>query len=192
MKTSRRRKGTLLKSLRNPIVRKSKPKKKNGKFYTGDYIPKNKHKYVGEYPITYRSGYEEAFMVILDFDDSVKDWNFECIKIPYTHMDEEKNYLPDFLVNYHDGKTVLFEVKPYKISEEAIDAMSKGYFGNMNAAKWLGAMKYCREHDIIFTIKTERGIFANHNRDKLVSKSFINSNKKWFNEQNKRQNKRLI
>lgn len=184
MKTSRKKKGTLSKSLRKVISRKPKPKKKV-RFYTGDYYPRNKHKYIGEYPITYRSGYERAFMVILDFDETVKNWDFECIKIPYKHKEDNKNYLPDFLVNYHDGKTVLFEVKPLKEAEEAINAMSKGYFDNMNAAKWRSAMKYCRERDIIFTIKTEKGIFANHNRDKLKSKSFIKSNKNWFDEQNK-------
>jgi len=61
------------------------------------------------------SFYEYLRMKILDIDDNVSAWTKNHgICIPYKLGDTEHHYVPDFLIQQLDGKTVLEEVKGYE------------------------------------------------------------------------------
>lgn len=145
---------------------------KTNKYYTGIYKPVNRHKYRGSELKKYRSSYERAFMIILDFDPTVEWWDFEWVKIPYQLDGKQRNYIPDFLVKYKDGydnlpsKPVMVEVKPYDIAKKTMQMISDGYLKDQNAAKWVAAMDYCMQLGYIFSIKTEKSIFAKKQTNK--------------------------
>ena len=56
----------------------------------------------------FKSSWELSFYRFLDNCKFVKNWESECVKIPYILEGKKKNYLPDVLIN---GK-LLVEVKP--------------------------------------------------------------------------------
>ncbi len=61
----------------------------------------------------YRSSWERDMMFHLDSNDDVSSYGYECVRIPYYDIDNHKrNYVPDFLVTYSDGRRVLVEIKP--------------------------------------------------------------------------------
>jgi hypothetical protein len=50
----------------------------------------------------------------LDNEPTVVSYGYECLKLPYIsnlRTKKLRNYLPDFLVVYHDGTRKLIEVK---------------------------------------------------------------------------------
>jgi hypothetical protein len=60
----------------------------------------------------YRSSYELIRMQELDNDVDVISWTTKHgIKIPYDDNGIAGMYIPDFLISYIDGKTILEEVK---------------------------------------------------------------------------------
>lgn len=61
---------------------------------------------------TYDSALEREYMVELERDPGVKTWTKKHgIKIPYRFLGFTRHYLPDFLVEYHDGNKELHETK---------------------------------------------------------------------------------
>jgi len=65
-------------------------------------------------PINYRSSWEYTICLYLDDDPEVVSYSYESIKIPYIANKKSgrlRNYYPDFLVHYANGKTLLVEVK---------------------------------------------------------------------------------
>lgn len=93
---------------------------KNKEPLTGVFNPKNPSKYVGDYPITFRSSWERKVMIHFDLNPSVKYWSSESIKIKYISLLDQKEhtYYPDFWVQKENsnGEVViwLYEVKPEK------------------------------------------------------------------------------
>ena len=83
----------------------------NGKYYSN----KNK-KYV-----TYRSSYELRFFHMLEEDDTVSKYEVESVKIPYKDLDGTyRNYIPDAIVSYVDGKIRIYEIKPEAMLDNLI------------------------------------------------------------------------
>ena len=68
------------------------------KFSHGKFTPKNPEKYIGTYPISYRSSWELVFMNKCDTHPNIKQWASESIKIPYRNPLTKKHtyYIPDF------------------------------------------------------------------------------------------------
>lgn len=96
---------------------------KNRGFKYGSYVKKS-----GEIEY-YRSSYELERMIQLDNDSSVINWTVKHgIRIPYTINGIKKNYLPDFLIEYANGRIVLEEVKGYikdkEIHQKKVEAAS--------------------------------------------------------------------
>lgn len=133
----------------------------------GEFIPKNPSKYVGSYPIIYRSSWELAFMRKADSHPNIINWASETIKIPYYNPITSKYtvYVPDFLVVYEDknGKRhqELIEIKPKSqtVLSEAKSRRDKLSLA-INAAKWKAAAAWCRKHNIFFRVMTEEDIFS--------------------------------
>jgi hypothetical protein len=60
----------------------------------------------------YDSALEREYMVELERDAAVVKWTKKHgIKIPYTFFGFQRNYLPDFLVEYRDGTKEIHETK---------------------------------------------------------------------------------
>lgn len=91
------------------MAKKKKKRRKKSRYKTGVHIsPKCKES------INYRSGYELITARHLDNDPLVEKYEYESIKIPYVSNKKtghKRNYIPDFLVYYTDGRKVLIEVK---------------------------------------------------------------------------------
>ena len=145
-----------------------------GKYRQGKFTPKNPSKYVGKKIPTYRSGWEQRFMLFCDTNSSVKAWASEGIKIPYIDptTGKRRNYIPDFLIQYVDAKgkeiTELVEIKPK--NQTSIQAAGKSkrnqYAAVINEAKWKSAEAFCKQSNITFRILTEDDIFVNNKKRK--------------------------
>ena len=77
-----------------------------------------------------RSSYEIVRMSQLDSDPNVTRWTRVVEPVPYG---DGKNYLPDFLVEYQDGRKIVEEVKPAGLlTDEDVKAKAEAaseYFG---------------------------------------------------------------
>lgn len=86
-------------------------------------------------------------MEYLDRDESVKEFKYECLKIPYMSNSRTKrvrNYIPDVLVTYVDGRQILVEIKP-----------SSRVLNKTNVKKFEAATRWCVDSGIEFVVITE-------------------------------------
>jgi hypothetical protein len=140
----------------------------NGKYIQGQFIPRNTKKYIGKYPIIYRSSWEREFMKFLDNSPSIINWSSESIIIPYkSPIDGKiKNYVPDFFVKYIDRKgkikAEIIEIKP-KSETLLSEARSKKdqIALYINAEKWKNAQIFCKKRGMNFRVLTEEELFYN-------------------------------
>ncbi len=97
-------------------------KPQNGRYHQG-YITKLLHpeKYVGNYPIIYRSSWEKKLCEICDKNSSILKWisepNDKPFPINYYHPIEDRiaHYFPDYLImkkEFDGSSNMLIEVKP--------------------------------------------------------------------------------
>jgi hypothetical protein len=59
----------------------------------------------------YRSSWERSVMLHLDSCCEVKTWSYESMRIPYINV-SQRWYVPDFVVEFVDGRREVWEVKP--------------------------------------------------------------------------------
>lgn len=138
-----------------------------GKFARGKFIPKNPNKFVGKKAPTYRSSWEQRFMVFCDENSSIQYWDSESIEIRYVDpfTGKQRRYIPDFLIQYVDmhgrQKTELIEIKPKKQTslKEAGRSKRDQYQAKINEAKWKSALAFCDKMGITFRVITENDIF---------------------------------
>jgi hypothetical protein len=110
------------------------------KYKTGEYTSTKTGK-----TCEYRSGWERAFMCVLDAYPDVVDWTYEPICIEYkTSKKRTRKYYPDFLTVDKDGTHTYIEVKPLGRSTNA---------GVLKKKAALDA--YCLEHSAISVMLTE-------------------------------------
>lgn len=132
----------------------------------GSFEPKNPEKYVGTFPITYRSSWELTFMNLCDQHPYVEQWASESLKIQYQDpfTGKIRNYIPDFFILYTDkngGKHAeVIEIKPLSQSipeaartQKDLDAIT------LNEAKWEAAYNWCRSNGVKFRIMTEKQLY---------------------------------
>jgi len=110
-------------------------KRGKGKYHQGTFIPKNLHKYDGDYSnITYRSSWELHVFKYFDTDDNIIKWNSEEIVIPYFDVIKGKmrKYYLDVYYKTKEGKEFFGEIKPkikltsrHKDQNETINIMNK-------------------------------------------------------------------
>jgi len=124
-------------------VKKKRKKKKRtgGHYHTGTHVsPK-----AGE--CIYRSGWELNYMHHLDADPTVTSYQYESVIIAYIaniRSTKLRKYIPDFLVEYVDGRKVLVEIKPKKRLD------------NVKVQKKLAAAEqWCLEHGATLEVVTE-------------------------------------
>jgi uncharacterized protein YlzI (FlbEa/FlbD family) len=71
----------------------------------------------------YRSGWELVVAKQFDEDPSVVHYEYESLKIPYVSNNKTKkvrNYIPDFLVTFTNGKKLIVEVKRHSALNQII------------------------------------------------------------------------
>ena len=135
-------------------------------YHQGQYKPINPQKYVGTYPIYFRSSWELKVMMKFDTHPNVSSWASESLKIPYQNPFTGKYtvYIPDFLVTYMDAngntKAEIIEVKPAKETffEQAKTAKNQAS-AILNACKWQAARIFASQHGMEFRIINENHIF---------------------------------
>lgn len=138
-------------------------------FYNqGVFSPKNKDKYIGTYPIEFRSAWELTIMNVFDEHPNVEQWASESIEIPYISPVDGKwhKYIPDFFVIYvdkHNNKHgEIIEVKPASQTYETLAKSRKDQKELLiNQAKWKYAIDWCKAQGIEFRIMTEEQIYQN-------------------------------
>lgn len=138
------------------------------KYHSGEFTPQNPDKYVGTYPIQWRSSWELTVCRMCDNHPNIIQWASESLKIPYRNPLTGKYtvYVPDFLVSFEDQggrrRTELWEIKPKNQSfvSEAKYTRDKLALA-VNAAKWQAAQVWAKEHGMIFRVINEDSIFRN-------------------------------
>lgn len=141
---------------------------KKGSPKQGTFDNYNPKKYVGAYPIIYRSSWELKFMRTVEFNPAVKSWTSESVCVPYIMQERCKktgkmltkrhNYYPDFLVILHDGTKFLVEVKPKNqspTSEMSMEKIKGSPVLYKNFMKWLSAIAFCKSNGYKFIVVTE-------------------------------------
>lgn len=97
--------------------------------------------------MSYRSSWEREFIDYLDNNNKISSFYVESITIKY-HYDQIRHYIPDFLVEYVDGKKEIIEIKPSCFLEHKI-----------NKLKFAAARKYCEENNMKFRVLTEKYLY---------------------------------
>ncbi len=137
-------------------------------YVQGKYTPVNPEKYVGTYPIFFRSSWEFKVMQLFDANPHFTSWASESLKIPYQNPFTGKYtvYVPDFVVTYIDanGKTKaeIIEVKPAKETflEQAKSPRAKAAVA-LNAFKWQAAQAFAKSNGMTFRVMNEGNIYNN-------------------------------
>ncbi|QPI17849.1 head completion protein [Pectobacterium phage POP12] len=138
--------------------------------YRGSFTPTNLEKYKGDpRKITYRSSWESHIMKFCDTNKHVVRWNSECVVVPYFSQADGKKrrYFVDFWVQFENGETHLWEVKPLKetypppkptsnnvhAKKKFVDAL---YLYSVNIDKWKAAHALSKQKGWQFKIITEK------------------------------------
>lgn len=84
----------------------------SNKYKTGKYTAKT-----GEF-FLYSSSYELESMKLFDESSNIKNWtNKHGIRIKYFYNNLNRHYVPDFLIEFHNGKTYIIEMKGWNTEE---------------------------------------------------------------------------
>ena len=141
-------------------------------FIQGEFKPKNVQKYVGGFPIIFRSSWERKFMGWLDMNISVTHWSSESIIVPYYNVVKKRicRYFPDFYMRVVEKggqvKEYLIEVKPDKETRKPVKTKGKRtatWTGEavqylQNLSKWTEAKKFSEKRGWIFKVITEKDL----------------------------------
>ena len=140
--------------------------------YSGRFVPKNSHKYLGDpTKIFWRSLWERRVMVHLDENPGVIEWSSEEIIIPYLSPIDNRihRYFPDFFIRVKNKagllEGIILEVKPSaqtvppkvnkRVTKKVIqEVMTYG----INEAKWKAATEYCKDRNWTFKLVTEKDL----------------------------------
>ncbi len=144
-----------------------------GKYKSGTYTPINKDKYIGKYPIVYRSSWERKFCIYCDKSDTILRWSSESMQIQYVSPIDKSihRYYPDF---YFEIQTLnngvvkyVAEVKPYgktqmprKPKRETKKAIQNYNYALKEHLTILSKARYakvwCEKHGYKYVFLTER------------------------------------
>lgn len=139
----------------------------------GLYKPTNLSKYLGDpTKIRFLSSWEMKFMDFCDKNPNILQWGSEEFSIPYIHpikrdadgSPKRCKYYPDFIVKYKNATgiiiTEVIEIKPHNqtVLKKKTSTYDKVQLV-INNAKWESAVAFCKSHNIVFRILTEKELF---------------------------------
>jgi hypothetical protein len=139
------------------------------KYRQGEFTPRNPEKYIGTYPIYYRSGLELHACMLFDKHPSILYWSSESLQIPYQNPLTGRHtiYIPDYVIVYvdKDGKqhAEIIEIKPLKetgFAKSIYETRSKRDKAAIlvNHAKWQAAMAFAAKNNMTFRVMDETQI----------------------------------
>ena len=121
---------------------KKKGKTRKPTFRTGEFESKK-----NGCLLKYRSGMECEFYECLEIDKDVVSFFAEPFKVPYCYQGKWHDYIPDIRINFTDGSTEIWEVKP----------ASQTHY-EQNRAKWAAMNEHAIHHGWTFSVQTEVGL----------------------------------
>ncbi len=137
-------------------------------YHQGEFTPTCPQKYVGKYPIFFRSSWELKVMIKFDTHPNITKWASEAMRIPYYNPVTQKvcDYIPDFIVEYIDAlgnkKIEIVEVKPAKETfVESAKTLNNKIALVVNEAKWKSAAQWAQSNGMTFRVMTEQDIYHN-------------------------------
>lgn len=87
-------------------------KNEKNRYKTGVYISKKNEEFI------YSSSYELDSMILFDDNECIFNWtNKHGIRIKYYYNGLNRNYVPDFLVDFKNGKSYIIEMKGWNTEE---------------------------------------------------------------------------
>lgn len=121
---------------------KKKSTRKPPTFRSGEFVSAKAGR-----SLHYRSGMECEFYELLEADRDVGSFYAEPFKVPYYYRGEWHDYIPDIRVNFVDGSTEIWEVKPADQTQY-----------DQNRAKWASMNDHALNHGWQFIVQTEVGL----------------------------------
>jgi hypothetical protein len=84
----------------------------SNKYKTGKYSSKKNETFL------YSSSYELESMILFDESFNIKNWtNKHGIRIKYFYENLTRHYVPDFLIEFHNGNSYIIEMKGWNTEE---------------------------------------------------------------------------
>jgi hypothetical protein len=114
----------------------------------------------------YKSGMECDFFECLEADLDVTSYRYEGMKVPYFFKGKWHNYIPDLRVDFLDGSTEVWEIKP---------ANQTHY--EQNKCKWVAADNFCTNLGWQFVVLTEVGLGKLKSKIKRQQANLLNEDK---------------
>ena len=122
--------------------RSRRRRRRKGHYHRGSYTSQKSN-----LTCKYRSGWEEKYMRFLDNCEEVTAWYYESFSIEYVSnlkTGRVRRYIPDFKIEYADGRTEIVEIKPLKrLSKPTVQK-------KLNAAQ-----VWCNDNRAVLKIITE-------------------------------------
>lgn len=119
-------------------------RRKKPKFKTGEFVSEK----MNGAALHYRSGLECEIYQLLEKDDDVIAYFPEPFKIPYCYEGKWYDYIPDLRLNFVDGSTEIWEIKP---------SNQTGPRNKKNQSKWAAMQEHCQKMGWKFNVITEVG-----------------------------------
>jgi len=94
--------------------------------------------------VKYDSGWELAFVEIIESANIVRRFKKAPFPIWYLFEGKKHRYYPDFLLEFHDGRKFLVEIK--------------GRTDEKTPFKHMAALRYCEEHDYEWAVIQEKPV----------------------------------
>lgn len=143
------------------------------RYKQGNFVPQNKDKYKGSFPITFRSSWELALCKYLDLCSACVSWGSESAVVHYmSPIDNQVHkYFIDFTAVFKDRENKLhkyyIEIKParqlvqpkpsVKKQEKTFLKEQQDYI--INTCKWKSAVEWAKTKGAKFVILTEKELF---------------------------------
>jgi hypothetical protein len=134
------------------------------------FVPQNKSKYSGSYPIVAKSSWEYKSFVYLDREPRVLTWTVESVILPYFSPVDGRmhRYYVDlsFSIKNSNGavEKYLVEIKPHaQLSKPVRGRKKQSTFLTeaktwiVNMSKWKAASEWAKAHGFVFKLWTDRG-----------------------------------
>lgn len=121
-------------------IKNIKPTDKSG-FKQGYFTPINLKKYVGKYPIIYRSSWELKFCHFCDNSEDIVLWSSETFEIKYFNILDQKyhKYYPDFYVKKKINEDTFIE---FIVEIKPSSQLKKPEYPKSNRKKVLESYRY--------------------------------------------------
>ena len=127
-------------AMRTPAFRDAASKIKASQIAAGNYYARGYYNSPKVGRVYYMSGWELRRWQEFDKDPEIVAYKVHPCIIPYFWEGAKKRYIPDVLVQYVGGRTVLEEIKPKRIVEDAVEK------NNRVAVKLNAGKKWAEEH----------------------------------------------